>query len=348
MDPVLECRAWQDRARAAGLDPDELTPAGLSRSRATHFVGIGRPVSTPDAERLATVLAAPTGLTAHRSSFDRRAALQAVAASAIDGVAVADLVSVSQAIVRDERFVATGAAGHLAGSTWTTVELAAVEARLVAGVDLRRQDGIAILNPRAITAAPGERTLSDEQAAMVRAVTSSGHGVEVVVGPAGTGKTTALDAARAAWAASGNDVIGTALAARTALALEAGAGIPTASVDQLLSDLARPGLAAWGVMPAGGVLIVDEAGMVGTRKLEQLLTAAERSRTKVLLVGDPRQLPEIEAGGAFAALATRPRPSRSRPTAVRFTPGNATPSPRSGTAVPPPQLSPTATTDASL
>jgi conjugative relaxase-like TrwC/TraI family protein len=305
IDPDQQRQAWQDRARAAGLDPDDLTPAGLSPGRATHLVGIGRPVAAPDAEWLATVLAAPSGLTAQRSSFDRRAVLQAVAASAIEGAAVTDLVRVSQAIVRDDRFVATGAAGHLAGSTWTTVELAAVEARLLAGVDRRRQAGIAIPDPRAVNGVLADRSLSDEQAAMVRSVTTSGHGVEVVVGPAGTGKTTALDAARAAWAASGIDVIGTALAARTALALEAGAGIPTATVDQLLADLARPGLAAWGVLPAGGVLIVDEAGMVGTRKLEQLLTAAERSRTKVLLVGDPRQLPEIEAGGAFAALAAR-------------------------------------------
>ena len=42
--------------------------------------------------------------------------------------------------------------------------------------------------------------------------------------------------------------------------------------------------------------------MVGTRKLARLLAVAERSGTKVVLVGDPRQLPEVEAGGAFAAL----------------------------------------------
>jgi hypothetical protein len=51
------------------------------------------------------------------------------------------------------------------------------------------------------------------------------------------------------------------------------------------------------------VLVVDEAGMVGTRALDELAQAAERARAKLVLVGDDRQLPEIEAGGAFRALA---------------------------------------------
>jgi ATP-dependent exoDNAse (exonuclease V) alpha subunit len=51
--------------------------------------------------------------------------------------------------------------------------------------------------------------------------------------------------------------------------------------------------------------VVDEAAMVGTRKLLRLLEQAQRVHAKVVLVGDPRQLPEIEAGGAFAGLVRR-------------------------------------------
>ena len=53
------------------------------------------------------------------------------------------------------------------------------------------------------------------------------------------------------------------------------------------------------------VVVVDEAGMVGTRTLGRLVEVARESGAKLVLVGDPRQLPEIEAGGAFGALATR-------------------------------------------
>jgi type II secretory ATPase GspE/PulE/Tfp pilus assembly ATPase PilB-like protein len=64
--------------------------------------------------------------------------------------------------------------------------------------------------------------LSDEQRAMVTGLVTSGAGVEIVVGAAGTGKTFALDAARAAWQASGITVIGAALSARAAAELQAG------------------------------------------------------------------------------------------------------------------------------
>ena len=54
------------------------------------------------------------------------------------------------------------------------------------------------------------------------------------------------------------------------------------------------------------MLVVDEAGMVGTRHLHRLLTHARRANAKVVLVGDNRQLPEINAGGIFSLLASRP------------------------------------------
>ena len=297
LDAEVQRRVWQARAWDVGLDAGRL-------GRDPHAPQlVARRGLNPG--HLAATLAAPSGLTLHRSGFDRRHLLQAVAAAAPDGARVDEVVSAARTVLADERFVATGTVGPFAGPVWTTAELAAVETGLLAGMDRRRDQHLGLAESAAVDAALASRHLSGEQAAMVRAVTRSGHGVEVVVGPAGTGKTTAIDAAAAAWAASGVEVIGTALAARTARALEAGTGIPSTTVDQLLADAARPGLAGSGVLPAGGVVVVDEAGMVGTRKLARLLTLAERSRAKVLLVGDPRQLPEIEAGGAFAALAAR-------------------------------------------
>jgi conjugative relaxase-like TrwC/TraI family protein len=299
LHPDAQRAVWVAQASLAGLDTDTLG----------DLTGPGRWPAPLDPGRLAAVLGAPTGLTARRSSFDRRHVLEAVAASTADGATVIDVVAAARHIARDERFVLTGAAGHLAGPTWTTTELVATEAALLGGVDRRRHASVAVGSPGAISPAIDSRPgLSDEQTAMVRRLLGDGHGVEIVVGPAGTGKTYALDAARAAWANSGIDVIGAALAARTARALEAGTGIPSATVDQLLADLGRPGRAGQRVLPFGGVLIVDEAGMVGTRKLAQLLAFAEGSQTKVVLVGDPRQLPEIDAGGAFAALAKRRPP----------------------------------------
>src|SRR5258708_30284203 len=134
---------------------------------------------------------------------------------------------------------------------------------------------------------------------MVERLVTSGAGVEVVIGRAGTGKTYALEAARAAWQQQGVGVIGCALAARAALELQAGAGIPSVTIDRLLLDLGR----AETTLAPDTVIVVDEAGMVGTRKLAQLLDHTRQAGAKAVLIGDNRQLPEIAAGGAFTALA---------------------------------------------
>ena len=58
-------------------------------------------------------------------------------------------------------------------------------------------------------------------------------------------------------------------------------------------------------LPERCVLVVDEAGMVPTRQLAELLDHVERASGKLVLVGDDRQLPSIEAGGAFRGLIQR-------------------------------------------
>ena len=60
-------------------------------------------------------------------------------------------------------------------------------------------------------------------------------------------------------------------------------------------------------MRAKDVLVVDEAGMVGTRQLACLVDYAVAAKVKVVLVGDPRQLPEIDAGGVLGGLAKHVR-----------------------------------------
>jgi ATP-dependent exoDNAse (exonuclease V) alpha subunit len=94
-------------------------------------------------------------------------------------------------------------------------------------------------------------------------------------------------------------VIGAALARRAALELESGAGIPSTSLTALLDQLRRRPL------PRRSVLVVDEAGMVPTRVLSELVEHVKLADAKLVLVGDDRQLPEIGAGGAFRALTTR-------------------------------------------
>ena len=90
-----------------------------------------------------------------------------------------------------------------------------------------------------------------------------------------------------------------AIARRAARELETGAGIASTSISALLSELEdRP-------LQAGTVLVIDEAGMAGTRALAALAQAVDAAEGKLVLVGDDRQLDAIDAGGAFRALARR-------------------------------------------
>ena len=136
---------------------------------------------------------------------------------------------------------------------------------------------------------------------MVKRICTSGDRIDTVVGAPGSGKTVALDAARAAWEASGHRVIGCALAARAARGLQAGSGIPSRTLDRLLLDLE----AGNDRVDPQTILTVDEAAMVGTRQLARLVDACTEAGAKLVLVGDPKQLPAIEAGGLFEALAKR-------------------------------------------
>lgn len=136
---------------------------------------------------------------------------------------------------------------------------------------------------------------------MVHRITEGAEAIVVVSGRAGTGKTFALAAARQAWESSGIPVLGAAVARRAARELELGAGIDSTSVHALLMRLDRGQR-----LPGRCVLVLDEAGMLGTRQLARVLDHITAARGNLVLVGDHRQLPELEAGGTFRALARRP------------------------------------------
>jgi hypothetical protein len=73
------------------------------------------------------------------------------------------------------------------------------------------------------------------------------------------------------------------------------------------------------------VLVIDEAGMVGTRQMERVLSHAADAGAKVVLVGDPQQLQAIEAGAAFRRSTNGTAASKSARCAASMTAGSRTP-----------------------
>jgi conjugative relaxase-like TrwC/TraI family protein len=285
---------WRARASELGLDLQEIADV-IDRPADRHRL---------DGPGVSEHLASPAGLTARSSAFDRRDTIRAWAEAHRDGARTVEVERLAdQWLERADviRLDSGRSRMTVGGARYSTEDLLRTETRLLSGAAKRRAAATATIQVETVEAhLRGARHLSEEQKELVRRVTTSGAGVEVIRAAAGTGKTRALAEARTLWEAAGTRTYGCALAARAALELEQTAGIDSSTVARTLSDLDH-GYS----LKRGSVLVVDEAGMVPTRVLARLADHAEATDSKLLLVGDDRQLPEIEAGGGFCALADR-------------------------------------------
>jgi conjugative relaxase-like TrwC/TraI family protein len=296
---------------------------GFGQRGLSLLVGREREVAV-DARTWAEIadrLASPQGLTRKAATFGRSEVLQAFCESLPRGAtveartleAVADRFLAERAVPllpdaeertsgeafrrRDGRLLPAG----VDRLRYSTPEHLALERELVERAVRSRGAGVGNVEAEVVDAVVGARpTLSDEQREVVRSLCLDEHAVAVVAGRAGTGKTFTLGAAREAWQEAGLPVLGVAIARRAANELWEGAGIRSTSMAALLGDL-RSG--TW--LPERSVLVVDEAGMVPTRELAELLDHVQRAGGKLVLVGDDRQLPSIDAGGVFGGLIRR-------------------------------------------
>ncbi len=163
---------------------------------------------------------------------------------------------------------------------------AALAPRRGHGVDDRRRESVL-----------ATASLSAEQRDAFMHVTGEGD-LKAVVGVAGSGKSTMLAAARKAWEAEGLTVKGASLSGIAAENLQTASGIQSRTLASFEW--------AWNqqrdTLSQKDVLVIDEAGMVGTKQLERILVEADRAHAKVVLVGDPEQLQAIEAGAAFRGI----------------------------------------------
>jgi conjugative relaxase-like TrwC/TraI family protein len=148
-------------------------------------------------------------------------------------------------------------------------------------------------------------------------IATSGRQVDLLVGPAGAGKTTAMHLLKTAWASVHGEgsVVGLAPSAVAAQVLAEDLGIGCENTAKWLHehDCGRAGF------EPGQLVIIDEATLAGTLTLDRLAGLAAQAGAKVLLVGDTAQLQSVEAGGTFALLASA-RPDTPELTTVhRFT-----------------------------
>ncbi len=141
-------------------------------------------------------------------------------------------------------------------------------------------------------------TISDEQKSALHYITRDSGGIACVQGIAGSGKSYLMDACREAFEKSGFTLRGCALSGKAAQGLQEGSHIPSQTLHSLLNELEKGRFS----LTEKHVIVLDEAGMVGSRQFSSLLKHLGQSGAKLVAIGDTRQLQPIDAGGAFRIL----------------------------------------------
>ncbi|WP_336029268.1 MobF family relaxase [Geodermatophilus sp. FMUSA9-8] len=189
---------------------------------------------------------------------------------------------------------------------YTSSSVLDAEAVLLAAAgrgDGRRADP-AVVELALLEATANGTALNPGQAQLVRELAGSRARVQLALAPAGTGKTTALAALARAWTADGGSVLGLAPSAVATAGLREAIGAPCDTLAKLVRSLDIGDTPDWvaGVGP-GTLVVVDEAGMAGTRELARTVAYVLGRGGSVRLVGDSQQLASVAAGGVLAEIA---------------------------------------------
>jgi hypothetical protein len=334
-DPPLETLVVEWRRRALEM--------GLTAERVTRLVRDRREVSPVDATRLFERLASPDGLTESVSTFELPDVVKEIAAALPDGGTRDEIEALAETFLHDGQVVSLLGISSTGGvdepdalddaarnqmreravdeqdgrmmrrrdgslfpgvrhqRRFSTVELLGTEQRIIehatSGIDACRWTAPGRLVEARLRR---HRYLTDEQRDMVRRFATSSNAIDIGIGPAGAGKTAVMAVINQLATLTATPILGGALAGRTAAGLQAATGIPSMTLTRLIGE-SRDG----GGLPHGAIVVIDEAGMVGTRHLAAVADLVEAASGKLILIGDDRQLPEIGAGGLFRALATR-------------------------------------------
>jgi len=308
---------------AAGFD---FTPGAMQRAvdepvRAQAMVSVGR----VDRDRLAGDVVAV--LSAQRSAWTV-AELTAQVEAMVAGCGV---VGEAQAVTELVEDVHARASERCVSVLDGEVHAPTVMSRHLTSPQVVDADARLNLGLAGLAGGPGDRDgegarLADRdgfdsgQAEAVGAVCGDRR-LEVIVGPAGTGKTRMLDGANRRLGVLGREMVLLAPTLKAAQVAAGEVGIEGLSVSKLLHQhgFRWDSLGRWSrlepgqvdavtgtvyqgptrVLSARSVIVVDEAGLVTVDQANALIDVAAETGASVRLVGDPRQLGAVGRGGVM-------------------------------------------------
>ena len=280
---------WRARAAEQGLGHAELAAV-------MHRVSWREP-SSRELLEAARDLLGPIGLTQHSTAFSGPDLVMAWSEAHAQGAAAERVRRLALRFVGMDGVESVGEAPQPGRpARYSTRELLETERAALALVERGLASSAPSVSAEATEATVRQTpTLTAEQTTMLRAVASSPDRVICVVGLAGSGKTTATRAVADAFRSAGIPVLGAAPTGIAAEKLQDATGVQTTTLHRLLQQ----------PLPDRSLVVVDEAGMAETRVLGPLLERIEQAQAKIVLIGDPSQLPAVGAGGLFTGIVER-------------------------------------------
>jgi conjugative relaxase-like TrwC/TraI family protein len=286
---------WRRRAEAAPQDLTEVVSAVVQGGRESV-----RPVlwNLKDAAEWIVV-----EVTDRQPVFTRRDLLSHISSWFPEGATRADLTNAADQVleVAIERGEAISLTNHTPDGRWTLPD----EPRYTTRTQVDRER--AVLNAvrrssrvqvdwEALDRAARVRELTSAQTLAVQSLAHLDGRIVAVAGPGGSGKTYAIGAYAEGLHHAGHHVIGVAPTASAAQKLSQDLGAQwTGTIAMLTHHLDQRGE----TLPSGTVIICDEASMISTKDLARLAGIVEGADGKLILLGDPQQLPSIDSGGLF-------------------------------------------------
>ncbi len=292
---------WRSELAEAGWPLAQLQD---NLARANAAARPPEPVDYPAELALAAEVLSPDGDLARAKVFSRRELIVATGPH-LYGQSMAEATRVIDRLLGDAEVIPLIALAGAKERVYALASVLATETGIATAVGLGASatDRTKVPVEAALAEVASRRgyPLSPEQESLVRHIARDGRGIEVVIGVAGSGKTTALEALGRAWTRAGHRVLGSATSGQAARNLGAQALIDSATVASLTRSLERGRI----TLGPTDLIILDEAGMTADADLLKVLNAAGAARAKVVMVGDPLQLAAVGPGGAMEAVAER-------------------------------------------
>ncbi len=316
-----------------GVDPEALRPWWGAQLDAVGF-DVGAVEHCYDRQALAALvteeqraalfahLTSPTGVTEMAATFGRRDVLQHIADWAGDRLHARQICDLADAWLASDVVVSLDARPRREGRSgdvvrlrdggtvnalrsealYTTSAMLSVEDRLLTAYQRGRGAGVGVVAEAQLAPVLAARPeLGEDQVAMVRSICTSGHRIQCVLGPAGSGKTFALAAAARAWEDAGYRPLGAVVQGTATEVLRDATAMECSTVASLLYRLDE-GLVT---LDEHSVVLVDESSTIGNRDLARLADHVERGGAALRLIGDPAQHSAVAAGGGWRALLER-------------------------------------------